>query len=202
MKRIPTNAGFSLIEILMASITFLVILTGLATTFKAGITTNKAIQDLGDCQQALRDGIRLIAEGDGAAVNPHDGLYQADRASIVAGGQLEYRVGGAGGTNWRIWIQNGQLLRQRVGGGPPIQKILAGEPLPPLTETRKTRLMLSPDTSAANPMAVLTVPNNAASATVRFSLTIHRDRDADNVPSGDEMSLTVLPTIYLRNSEN
>lgn len=199
MKRNRRAAGFSLIEILMASITFLVILTGLATTFQAGITTNKAIQDLGDCQQALRDGVRLIAEGDGAPVNPHDGLYQADRASIVAGGRLEYRVGG---TRWQVWIQNGQLIRQRIGGGPAIQKILAGEPVPPPLETRKTRLMLSPDTTAATPMAVLTVPNNAASAAVRLSLTMHRDRDADNLPSGDEMFLTAQPTIYLRNSEN
>lgn len=197
MKRISTNSGFSLIEIMMASITFLVILTGLATTFKAGITTNKAIQDLGDCQQSLRDGIRLIAEGDGATVDPHPGLFEASHASIGAGGELEYQVGIA---TWQIWIFNGQMLRQRISGGPPIQKILAGEPLPPPTETRKTRLMLSPDTSPANQLAVLT--NTAASTAVRLSLTIHRDRDADNLPSGDEMFLTVQPTIYLRNSEN
>ncbi len=197
MKRTPPSAGFSLIEILMASITFLVILTGLATTFRSGITTNKAIQDLGDCQQALRDGIRLIAEGDGAAVNPHPGLFEASHASIGSGGELEYQVGGA---TWTIWIVNGQLRRQRISGGPPIQKALAGEPLPPLTETRKTRLMLSPDTTAANPLAVLA--NDTASIAVRLSLTMHRDRDADNLPSGDEMFLTLQPTIYLRNSEN
>jgi len=199
MTRNQGSAGFSLIEILMASITFLVILTGLATTFQAGITTNKAIQDLGDCQQALRDGIRLIAEGDGAAVSPHPGLFEASQASIGTGGELEYRVGS---DRWQVRIFNGQILRQRITGGPPIQKILAGEPLPPPLETRKTRLMLSPDTSAANPMAVLIVPDNAASAAVRLSLTMHRDRDADNLPSGDEMFLTVQPTIYLRNSEN
>ncbi len=195
MSRPKSRRGFSLIEILMASMTFLVILTGLATTFQAGITTNKAIQDLGDCQQALRDAVRLVAEGDASPANPHRGLFEASRASIVAGGRLEYRVGV---TDWRIWIQNGQLLRQRVGG-PPIQKILGGESLamPPVS-----RLMLSPDTSAANPIAVLTVPNNAASAAVRLTLTMHRDRDADNLPGAEEMSLTVRPTIYLRNSEN
>lgn len=197
MKRIPPSAGFSLIEILMASITFLVILTGLATTFKAGITTNKAIQDLGDCQQSLRDGIRLIAEGDGAAVNPHPGLFEASHASIGSGGELEYQAGGA---TWTIWIFNGQLRRQQMNVIPSIQKVLAGEPLPSPAETRKTRLMLSPDTSPANPLAILI--NDTASTAVRLSLTIHRDRDADNLPSGDEMFLTLQPTIYLRNSEN
>lgn len=198
MRLNQPRAGFSLIEILMASITFLVILTGLATTFQAGITTNKAIQDLGDCQQALRDGIRLIAEGDGASTNPHFGLFEASQARIGSNGELEYH---ARSFWWQIRVLNGQIIRQRLSG-PPIQKVLAGEPLPPLAETRKTRLMLSPDTSAANPMATLTVPNNAASAAVRLSLTMHRDRDADNLPSGNEMFLTVRPTIYLRNSEN
>lgn len=188
--------GFTLIEILMASITFLLILTGLATTFQASITTNKAIQDLGDSQQALRDGIRLIAEGDGSTVNPHPGLFEADRASIVAGGRLEYRVGGV---NWRVWVQDGQLLRQRVGGGPPVQKVLAGEPL---TMPPTSRLMLSPDTTAGTPLAVLSVPNNAASAAARFTFTMHRDRDDDRLPGPEEMFLTVRPTIYLRNSEN
>ncbi|MBP7634556.1 type II secretion system protein [Candidatus Ozemobacteraceae bacterium] len=197
MKKHPAAAGFSLIEIMMASITFLLILTGLATTFQAGITTNKAIQDLGDCQQALRDAVRLISEGDGATTDPHPGLFEASHASIGAGGELEYRVGAA---TWKIWVTNGQIRRERVNPGLPIQKNLAGEPLPPLTEACRTRLMFSPDTSPANPPAVIV--NDTASIAVRLTLKAHRDRDGDNSPSGDEISLTLQPTIYLRNSEN
>lgn len=184
---INTRKAFSLIELLMASMAFTVIMIGLASTFQANISTGKSLNDMALCQRELKEGLRLLAEGDNSMINPQPGLLEADKAEIISG-RLQYSTNGET-QKYEVWEAQGQLLRRQIFPNILPSKSLMGEFNPP--GVLKSRLML-----AINSMNL--VSGNYTIA--QFDFTIHCDIDGNNRWTDDEMRMQIQPIIFLRNS--
>ncbi|MDD2997975.1 MAG: hypothetical protein PHV05_02865 [Candidatus Riflebacteria bacterium] len=191
-----TRKAFTLIEILMASLVFTIITIGIASTFQAALVAGRATTDMSACQRELREGLRLLRDGDASTLNQQPGLLEADLAQIAVTGRLQYSI--SNGAQWyEVWVAQGQLLRRQIYPSTLTSKVLMGEFTP---GSFKSRLMLTPDTLAATPVAFLPAGNSIASAAARFVFMMHCDIDGNSQWTNDEMRMEIRPTIFLRNS--
>jgi len=193
----------TLIEVLVASVVFVVIFMGMASCLQSSIIMSQAGIGVSEIMRHYRDGMRLLLEGDNDPISSdaQPGLWEAKKIWVVVGnGRVRYRTGGK---NYELRILNGQLRRRRVSGPPPRPvKILIGD-FP--TAAPSQRVLVSPDTTSLSPLAILPggspSPFPVGSAAVRFNLTLFNDLDNDQNVSGNEMVVSFTPVIYLRNSE-
>ena len=199
--------GMTLIEVLVASVVFVVIFMGMASCLQSSIIMSQAGIGVSEIMRHYRDGMRLLLEGDNDPISSdaQPGLWEAKRIWVVVGnGRVRYRTGIVPDEkSYELRILNGQLRRQRVSGPVPGPvKILIGD-FP--TAAPSQRVLVSPDTTSLSPLAILPggspSPLPVGSAAVRFNLTLFNDLDNDQNVSGNEMVVSFTPVIYLRNSE-
>ena len=199
--------GMTLIEVLVASVVFVVIFMGMASCLQSSIIMSQAGIGVSEIMRHYRDGMRLLLEGDNDPISsdPQRGLWEARQIWVVVGnGRVRYQAGDDPGESYELQILNGQLRRQRVSGPVPRPvKILIGD-FP--TAAPSQRVLVSPDTTSLSPLAIILPggspsPLPVGSAAVRFNLTLFNDLDNDQNVSGNEMVVSFTPVIYLRNSE-
>jgi len=188
--------GFTLIEVIIASIVFMIIFSGVAGILKSSLVMSGLSTGTADCIQHFYDGMRLLAEGDNAppTQSPQPGLLQATRVQIQPNGRLRYWAG-TPLTRYDVWINNSQLVRRRfpyVAALP--QKVLMGD--------TNNKIRLFPDTDAANQVATINTGPSATSpcSLVRFSFQIHHDFNGDGVVNSEEMVTTFTTSIFIRNT--
>ena len=197
--------GMTLIEVLVASVVFVVIFMGMASCLQSSIIMSQAGIGVSEIMRHYRDGMRLLLEGDNDPISSdlQPGLWEASQTWVVVGnGRVRYHAGDEN-YEYELRILNGQLRRQRVSGPVPGPvKILIGD-FP--TAAPSQRVLVSPDTTSLSPLAILPggspSPLPVGSAAVRFNLTLFNDLDNDQNVSGNEMVVSFTPVIYLRNSE-
>jgi len=198
----------TLIEVLVASVVFVVIFMGMASCLQSSIIMSQAGIGVSEIMRHYRDGMRLLLEGDNDPISSdaQPGLWEASQTWVVVGnGRVRYSIWtDQGEKKYELRILNGQLRRQRVSGPVPGPvKILIGD-FP--TAAPSQRVLVSPDTTSLSPLAII-LPGGSPSplpvgrAAVRFNLTLFNDLDNDQNVSGNEMVVSFTPVIYLRNSE-
>ncbi len=84
MRETGGRTGFTLIEVMVGSIVFIVIFTGLAFTLQSGIIVSKSVAGSSEITRQFKDGIRIITEGDGDPSFPNAGLLAGDGQRMVS----------------------------------------------------------------------------------------------------------------------
>ena len=109
--------GMTLIEVLVASVVFVVIFMGMASCLQSSIIMSQAGIGVSEIMRHYRDGMRLLLEGDNdpTSSDPQPGLWEANQTWVVVGnGRVRYHAGDGLGEDYELQILNGQLRRQRV----------------------------------------------------------------------------------------
>ncbi len=212
MKRL--QEGFSLVEVMVASIAFVVIFTGLAGIFKSGVILSIASQGSADCSVNFRDGMKLLREGDtwvtgGPLNSPQRGILAANQAFITGGappnrGRLRYQTNGVW---YEVWSENGTLLRSTLPAGVP-RKIIMGDPTNHILVVPETYV----PTRAPPNIDVATIVPFGTKTLVRFNFQLLQDLDGNYLdrpgpipgshqPTPEEYVTSYSSSIFLRNSE-
>lgn len=195
IRSVNRGNGFSLIEVLVSSVVFLVIFMGLATALQSMMMVNYSTGGLGDCFDQYRVGMRLLKFGD----NNIGSLVRASAPFIDANGYLGYQNGG----NYLLWVQNGELRR---GLSVANFSVIMGEDKPdpvvlaPGVFLASPGVRLFPDTASSTPVATIVSAANG-SRLVTFSFRLYKDLNGNMVPDADEPEVTLSPAVFLRNTD-
>lgn len=184
--------GFSLIEVLVSSVVFLVIFMGLATALQSILMVNHLATGTNECLDRYRLGMRLLKYGDAGI----PGLAPAASASVLPDGHLVYDSHPTSGVDREWYLDQGRLMARALPAGTPVAVI--------------------GDTPLGQSGVRVTAPQNGAWATsatsasgsclVRLSLRLFYDTNhnpalATHVCDGNESEMTMHTSIFLRNSD-
>lgn len=192
-------------EVMIGSVVFVVIFTGLATFMQTSMLTSRTGTEVNSCILHYKTGIDILARGD--FTSGHSGVMQASAAyicpvlTLVTPPEtatppittwLEYHSNLA---TYQVWLNNGQLFRNRDGLD---TKILMGENPPGAAEAR-SRIVAT--FSPSPPIWEVRPNSGAANALLVFPITVFQDINRDLLPNEEETSITFEPKFFLRNSE-
>jgi hypothetical protein len=194
--------GFTLMEVLVASVSFLVILTGLAAFLQASMLTSRTATEMNNCMLHYKSGVRALAYGDPAG--NHAGLTAASGAwiwyffpgtcatapGLTIATWASYEAENA---SYQIWLDNGQLFRNREGMA--TQTLMGEAPPNPGSSTNRIVVFSRSEHWEVRPY------NGAAKALLVFPVTLFQDTDRNNLIGEEETTFSGVPKMFLRNSE-
>ncbi len=183
--------GFSLIEVLVSSVVFLVIFMGLATGLQSILMVNHLATGTSECLDRYRLGMRVLRYGDGTI----PGMAAAASATINANGRLAF-WNPATPNNWEWGLATGTLFARILPGGTPV--VVIGDDPDSVAGVR----VASPTTGRW----VEATTSASGSCMVRLRLRLfydinHHPSLGNHVCDGNEPEMTMQTAIFLRNSD-
>ena len=207
--------GFTLIEVIICSMVFMLIASALASIMQRGLVIDREEQIINEAITSMVIARRLLMEGDPKEVDParmqtcHKGLLYADYAIatltpvIPEGSSEEYPegdVGGlpmleykSGGERYRVWITSpsSMLVRLKDDVYPP--KLLLGN------SRLKLKVALLENQAFWKGSTLFDKENPTKPLCVAGTWLLYEDANSNDIQDLDEVSIPFRFSVALRN---